>query len=129
MLRIQDYDYHLPPELVAQYPPDKRDASRLLVVPRGGGEIQHAGFKDLGQWLEPRDLLVLNDTRVFPARLQGHKPAAAGWNCCSTTCRWRKRRKFWERGPGAEGPCPLSQTLSPNPQKGGWEGSLRGGRL
>ncbi len=75
MLRIQDYDYHLPPELVAQYPPDKRDASRLLVVPRGGGEIQHAGFKDLGRWLEPRDLLVLNDTRVFPARLQGHKPS------------------------------------------------------
>jgi S-adenosylmethionine:tRNA ribosyltransferase-isomerase len=73
MSRIEDFDYHLPPELVAQYPPAQRDASRLLVVRRQGGEIQHAGFRDLAQWLDPRDLLVLNDTRVFPARLQGRK--------------------------------------------------------
>jgi S-adenosylmethionine:tRNA ribosyltransferase-isomerase len=73
MPRIQDYDYHLPPELVAQYPPEKRDSSRLLVVRRDSGEIRHSSFRELGRWLDPRDLLVLNDTRVFPARLQGHK--------------------------------------------------------
>ena len=73
MSRIADFDYHLPPELVAQYPPVQRDSSRLLVVRRQGGEIQHAGFRDLARWLDPRDLLVVNDTRVFPARLRGRK--------------------------------------------------------
>jgi S-adenosylmethionine:tRNA ribosyltransferase-isomerase len=70
---IDDYDYHLPPELVAQYPLKKRDASRLLVLHRDSGEIRHAAFKDLGDWLNADDLLVLNDTRVFPARLKGQK--------------------------------------------------------
>jgi S-adenosylmethionine:tRNA ribosyltransferase-isomerase len=73
MNRLEDFDYHLPPELVAQYPAARRDASRLLVVRRATGEIQHAAFTDLGRWLDPRDLLVVNDTRVFPARLQGRK--------------------------------------------------------
>ena len=68
---IDDFDYHLPPELVAQYPPEERDASRLLVLHRASGEIRHAGFKDLGQWLDADDLLVVNVTRVFPARLKG----------------------------------------------------------
>jgi S-adenosylmethionine:tRNA ribosyltransferase-isomerase len=70
---IDDFDYHLPPELVAQYPLARRDASRLLVVDRDSGVIRHAAFKDLGDWLNADDLLVLNDTRVFPARLKGRK--------------------------------------------------------
>ena len=70
---IEDYDYHLPPELVAQYPLAPRDASRLLVLDRATGEISHAHFRDLANWLDPNDLLVVNDTRVFPARLQGVK--------------------------------------------------------
>lgn len=70
---IQDYDYVLPPELVAQYPLGKRDTSRLLVLKRDGGEISHAHFRDLPQWLDSDDVLVVNDTRVFPARLIGHK--------------------------------------------------------
>jgi S-adenosylmethionine:tRNA ribosyltransferase-isomerase len=73
MPRIEDYDYLLPPELVAQYPLARRDASRLLVLRREGGEIQHARFRDLPQWLDADDVLVVNDTRVFPARLTGHK--------------------------------------------------------
>jgi S-adenosylmethionine:tRNA ribosyltransferase-isomerase len=73
MNRIEDFDYHLPPELVAQYPAARRDASRLLVLRRDTGEIRHAAFKDLGRWLDARDLLVVNDTRVFPARLKGRK--------------------------------------------------------
>jgi S-adenosylmethionine:tRNA ribosyltransferase-isomerase len=70
---IEDYDYVLPSELVAQYPLEKRDASRLLVLPRHGGEIVHGHFRDLPQWLDERDVLVVNDTQVFPARLSGHK--------------------------------------------------------
>ncbi len=70
---IQDYDYFLPPELVAQYPLGERDASRLLVLRRDGGEMSHARFRDLPEWLDENDVLVVNDTRVFPARLNGRK--------------------------------------------------------
>jgi S-adenosylmethionine:tRNA ribosyltransferase-isomerase len=73
MPRIEDYDYFLPPQLVAQYPLGERDASRLLVLRRGEGDIRHAGFRDLPQWLDENDVLVVNDTRVFPARLLGRK--------------------------------------------------------
>ena len=73
MPRIEDYDYFLPPELVAQYPLPERDASRLLVLRRDGGEIRHAGFRELAAALDENDVLVVNDTRVFPARLLGHK--------------------------------------------------------
>ena len=73
MPRIEDYDYFLPPELVAQYPLAERDASRLLVLHRDGGEIRHAGFRELAAALDENDVLVVNDTRVFPARLLGHK--------------------------------------------------------
>ena len=71
--RIQDYDYPLPQDLVAQYPRPRRDTSRLLVLERATGEMHHARFLDLPQWLEAGDLLVVNDTRVFPARLRGVK--------------------------------------------------------
>jgi S-adenosylmethionine:tRNA ribosyltransferase-isomerase len=70
---IEDYDYFLPPELVAQYPLPERDTSRLLVVSRAGGGIRHAGFRELAAALDEHDVLVVNDTRVFPARLAGHK--------------------------------------------------------
>ncbi|MDI6852208.1 MAG: tRNA preQ1(34) S-adenosylmethionine ribosyltransferase-isomerase QueA [Deltaproteobacteria bacterium] len=70
---IDDFDYPLPPELVAQYPVEPRDASRLLVLDRQTGEVHHAGFGDLPQWLDAGDLLVVNDTQVFPARLTGFK--------------------------------------------------------
>ena len=73
MPRIEDYDYFLPPELVAQYPLPERDASRLLVLHRDDGRIRHAGFRELAATLDENDVLVVNDTRVFPARLLGHK--------------------------------------------------------
>lgn len=71
--RIADFDYHLPPELVALHPAEPRDAARLLVLDRDSGRITHAAFRDLPGWLDPGDLLVVNDTRVFPARLTGAK--------------------------------------------------------
>jgi S-adenosylmethionine:tRNA ribosyltransferase-isomerase len=70
---IQDYDYFLPPELVAQYPLPERDASRLLVVYRAGGGNRHGSFGELAAVLDENNVLVVNDTRVFPARLTGHK--------------------------------------------------------
>ncbi|MHB8069420.1 MAG: tRNA preQ1(34) S-adenosylmethionine ribosyltransferase-isomerase QueA [Desulfobaccales bacterium] len=70
---ITDYDYFLPPELVAQHPLRERDASRLLVLHRATGGLRHASFRDLPQYLDANDLLILNDTRVFPARLHGAK--------------------------------------------------------
>lgn len=73
MTSIEDFDYHLPPELVAQQPLAPRDASRLLVLDRATGAVSHAHFRDLANWLDPNDLLVVNDTQVFPARLQGVK--------------------------------------------------------
>lgn len=74
MTNINDYDFHLPPELIAQAPLPQRDASRLLVLDRHNGAISHHHFRDLPQYLRPGDCLVINDTKVLPARLFGHKP-------------------------------------------------------
>jgi S-adenosylmethionine:tRNA ribosyltransferase-isomerase len=72
-LRASDFDYPLPEELVAQEPASPRDASRLLVLPRRQGPVRHLRFRDLPDLLAPGDLLVLNDTKVIPARLEGAK--------------------------------------------------------
>jgi S-adenosylmethionine:tRNA ribosyltransferase-isomerase len=63
-----DFDYHLPPELIASEPLPERSASRMLVVHRDRGVVEHRAFKDLPSFLKPTDLLVLNNTRVVPAR-------------------------------------------------------------
>lgn len=70
---IHSFDYQLPPALVAQYPQSRRDQSRLLVLVRNPGRWHHTRFSDLPAWLDDRDLLVVNDTQVFPARLRGRK--------------------------------------------------------
>ncbi len=71
-MNLSDFDYPLPEELVAQSPVTPRDASRLLVLPPGGGPV-HRAFTELPEQLAPGDLLVFNDTRVIPARLVGRK--------------------------------------------------------
>ena len=63
------YEYDLPPEMVAQAPAEPRDSSRLMVLHRDTGAVQHAVFRDIGSFLRGGDLLVLNNTRVFPARV------------------------------------------------------------
>jgi S-adenosylmethionine:tRNA ribosyltransferase-isomerase len=70
-LKTSDFDYELPPERIAQRPAATRDASRLLVLDRATGAIQHRTFRDLPAMLRQGDLLVVNDTRVIPARLFG----------------------------------------------------------
>jgi S-adenosylmethionine:tRNA ribosyltransferase-isomerase len=69
-----DFDYDLPPEYIAQTPVEPRDSSRLLVLQRRTGQIEHAIFRELGGYLNPGDLLILNETRVLPARLYARKP-------------------------------------------------------
>lgn len=73
-LTLADYDYDLPPELIAQEPARPRDSSRLLVLERSTGAVRHQRFTDLPQLLSPGDLLVVNRTRVIPARLMARKP-------------------------------------------------------
>jgi S-adenosylmethionine:tRNA ribosyltransferase-isomerase len=70
-LNLADFDYSLPPELIAQTPASGRDQSRLLVLDRARGHITHRRFFDLPEYFSPGDLLVLNDSRVIPARLRG----------------------------------------------------------
>lgn len=72
-LKTSDFYYELPPELIAQDPLDDRASSRLLVMDKKTGEIRHETFRDLVDYLRPGDCLVLNNTRVIPARLLGVK--------------------------------------------------------
>ena len=73
-LQTKDYWYDLPEELIAQTPLQKRDTSRLMVLDRQTGEISHRHFYDVLDYLNPGDCLVMNDSRVLPARLLGHRP-------------------------------------------------------
>lgn len=72
-MKITDFDYNLPEALIAQKPADKRDSSRLLVVHRDSGKIEHKHFYDIINYLNPGDLMVLNNSKVLPARLFGEK--------------------------------------------------------
>ena len=74
---VTDFDSELPQELIAQHPMEPRDHSRLLVVDKKTGEIEHKHFYDLVNYLKPGDVLVFNDTRVIPARLHGTKDTGA----------------------------------------------------
>lgn len=73
-MKTHDFWYDLPEELIAQTPLQKRDSSRLLVLNRQNGEVSHRHFYDILEYLQPGDCLVMNDSRVLPARLLGHRP-------------------------------------------------------
>jgi S-adenosylmethionine:tRNA ribosyltransferase-isomerase len=77
-MRLSDFDYHLPPSLIAQYPAERREASRLLVLGREDGSVTHAFFYDLVDYLKAGDALVMNDTRVTPSRLHGRRADTGG---------------------------------------------------
>lgn len=74
---LSDFDYELPEELIAQMPADKRENSRMLVLNRDSHTLEHKHFYDIVDLIEPDSLLVLNDTKVLPARLRGHKETGA----------------------------------------------------
>ena len=73
-MKTHDFYYDLPEELIAQTPLHQRDASRLLVLDRDSGQVTHRHFYDILEYLKPGDCLVMNDSRVLPARLLGHRP-------------------------------------------------------
>jgi S-adenosylmethionine:tRNA ribosyltransferase-isomerase len=73
MLKLSDFDYSLPKELIAQYPLKQRDAARLLVVDRKSAKIEHRAFRDIRNYFKSSDLLVLNDTKVLPSRIKGKR--------------------------------------------------------
>ncbi len=77
-MRTDDFDYNLPPEKIAQTPISPRHNSRLLVIDRADGAITHSKFWEVDQFLKPGDLLVVNETRVIPARIYAHKQPGGG---------------------------------------------------
>ena len=72
-MKLSNFNYDLPKELLAEYPSDQRDESRLMVLHRDSGKIEHKTFKDVIDYFEDGDSFVLNNTKVFPARLMGNK--------------------------------------------------------
>lgn len=77
-MKLKDFDFYLPQELIAQHPMEKRDEARLMVLDKKTGNIEHKIFKDIIDYLHEGDCLVLNDTRVIPARLIGSKEDTGG---------------------------------------------------
>jgi len=77
-MNVKDFDFYLPEELIAQHPLEQRDASRLMVLDKKTGEILHKSFHDVLEYLNKGDTLVLNNTRVMPARLIGEKEGTGG---------------------------------------------------
>ena len=92
-MKTADFDFQLPEELIAQTPLKRRDASRLLTLDRTTGAVAHHHFYDLPQFLRPGDCLVLNDSRVLPARLIGHRPTGGA---CEVLLLVDKGGDLWE---------------------------------
>lgn len=92
-MKTSDFYFDLPPELIAQTPIEKRDASRLLLLDKETGETQHRHFYELVDFLRPGDCLVLNNSRVLPARLIGHRPTGG---VCEVLLLVDKGDNVWE---------------------------------
>ena len=92
-MKTSDFDYDLPEELIAQTPLERRDASRLMTLDRATGQTGHHHFYDLPNFLRPGDCLVMNDSRVLPARLIGHRPTGGACEVLLLTDRGEGR---WE---------------------------------
>ena len=93
-MKTSDFNYELPPELIAQTPIQRRDASRLLVLDKNTGAWQHRHFYDLPEYLRPGDCLILNNSRVLPARLLGHRLPGGG--ACEVLLLIDRGQKTWE---------------------------------
>lgn len=115
-MKTADFDYELPPERIAQQPLPERDSSRLLVLDRSGGRVEHHIFRELPSLLREGDLLVLNDTKVVPARLYGYRESTGG----------RVEALFLKKLAGSQW---LALTKSGGKLKVGERLSLAGGRV
>jgi len=124
---VKDFDYNLPLELIAQKPVKPRDHSRLLLLKKKIGAIEHKYFYNLIDYLRPGDLLVLNDSKVFPARLIGRKKDSGG--SVEVFLHQKKEKNIWEcllKGRIREGliinfPGKLSATVLRNNEDGTWQ--------
>lgn len=105
-MRTDDFDYQLPPELIAQTPVEPRDASRLLVLDRATGALSHEQFREIGRYLRPGDLLVANESRVLPARLFGRKTTGGSVEVLLLR---RRDERIWEALVGGKGVRPGTQ--------------------
>jgi len=103
-LKTTDFDYDLPDKFIAQTPLEQRDASRLLVLKRDLQTLEHAHFRDLGGYLRPGDILVINQTRVIPARLFGRKIPTGGR--IELLLLRRQEAQVWEALVGGKGLIP-----------------------
>ena len=92
-MKTSDFDFELPEELIAQTPLEKRDTSRLLTLDKATGKTGHHHFYDLPSYLRPGDCLVLNNSRVLPARLIGHRPTGGA---CEVLLLVDKGDNVWE---------------------------------
>lgn len=95
-MKVTDFDYYLPPELIAQDPLQDRSASRLLVLDKEKGIATHGQFRDVGQYLRPGDCLVINNTRVIPARLLGIKKDTGASAELLLLKRLKEQENSWE---------------------------------
>jgi len=93
-MKTSDFDYNLPPELIAQTPTERRDASRLLCLDKTTGEFSHHHFYDLPDFLRPGDCLILNNSRVLPARLLGNRLPGGG--ACEVLLLIDRGENVWE---------------------------------
>ena len=80
-MKLSDFSYELPEKLVADYPNKNRDESKLMVIDRKDYSIQHRQFKDMIEYFDEDDVVVLNNTKVFPARLFGNKEKTVSFVC------------------------------------------------
>ena len=122
MTDLDDFDYTLPDELIAQRPLADRTAARMLVVSRADDSIEHAQVRHLPEYLRAGDCLVLNDTRVLPARLQGRRATTAG---AGPACSWRRTPvdcgRYWARHVGICEPArPLSWRIARHRPRSDW---------
>lgn len=113
-MKVSDFDFYLPEELIAQHPLEKRDTSRLMVLDKNTGKIEHKIFKDILGYLKEGDTLILNNTRVMPARLIGAKEGTGGkieflllkriegdkWECLAKPGKSAKPGRRFEFGEG-----------------------------
>ena len=72
-MKLSEFEFELPVNLIAEFPADQRDESRLMVVHRDTGKIEHKTFKDVIDYFDDGDVMVMNNTKVFPARMYGNK--------------------------------------------------------
>lgn len=95
-MKLSQFKFHLPKELIADYPEEDRDNSRLMVLHRNTQTIEHRQFKDILEYSEEGDVFVLNNTKVFPARLYGEKERTGAKIEVFLLCELNRETRLWD---------------------------------